>query len=596
MKKITALLLIAFLLSFINIIRAQENKIPYKIPSNRNILDDNVSVLANVKDDDTWCQASWWTYSWSSYIWFDDGSAEDLVLWQDEGSVNAVRFSPSGYPVNVVGGDIYVGDGSYPGPFLGTSFQMAIYDDDGPGGFPGTLLDSITVSVDSYGWIAFMFPDTAAILTEGDFYLGMKQTNPEPDAAPLGVDMTNPTYNRSYSKFQDNDWGPSVYQDFMIRAYVAPPGEPVPNYDDFEVNRFSNFDPNGSPLLGDTTYIANTSNLHYDDTLWAGLPQGWYAYGLKTHSPDSGWSDYYVSNVVGHFMNFAKDIDIYVTDNISCPNSLWYRIYGGDTLVEVFNAGPGASIHFEGPPGHYYIETSQPGNDSYDAEFVLPSNTYMSIVLGCNKYPVRNLYVDPLSLIASWDSPQATSLIENFETAIFPPSGWQSFSNGSGWFRTTNGSGGGWDIPTWAGTYACSNDRLSGIGNDGSEDRLITPALDLRVSPNFHFDFDSYYDGMNGQQAYIEYSFNDTNWNVLYQLEPSISWQHLSVDLSSLSGCESDPVFLAFHADDNGQEGSGWAIDNPRVFSPDSLLTLQDYYIFLDDEFIGSSETQLILC
>ena len=70
-------------------------------------------------------------------------------------SMHAVKFTPLGYPATAIGGQIYVGDGSFPGPFLGTEFGIALFDDDGPGGLPGTMLDSSGVTVNNYGWVSF---------------------------------------------------------------------------------------------------------------------------------------------------------------------------------------------------------------------------------------------------------------------------------------------------------------------------------------------------------------------------------------------------------------------------------------------------------
>jgi hypothetical protein len=134
----------------------------------------------------------------------------------------------------------------------------------------------------------------------------------------------------SYSKFQDQDWTMSAYQDFMIRAWVSGPqsdnsdamvegtelkypakpigygehwysmsGEPphiLPGVEkaatyrsiegmssrdvvNYRVARYSNFDPNGNPEAGDLTELATTGGLSYNDLAFGGLPQGWYAYG-----------------------------------------------------------------------------------------------------------------------------------------------------------------------------------------------------------------------------------------------------------------------------------------------------------------------------
>ena len=50
-------------------------------------------VHAEVMDNDTWCQVTWALPAGPYEIIMDDGSAEDLVLWQVRGSRNAVKFT-----------------------------------------------------------------------------------------------------------------------------------------------------------------------------------------------------------------------------------------------------------------------------------------------------------------------------------------------------------------------------------------------------------------------------------------------------------------------------------------------------------------------
>ena len=97
---------------------------------------------------------------------------------------------------------------------------------DGPGGVPGTILDSVVVTATDFGWADFSF---AAPLTinSGDFYLVMKQGGIPPHAAGIGVDLTN-TQLRSYSKFVagGGPWVPAA-GNFMMRAIVQGTGGPM---------------------------------------------------------------------------------------------------------------------------------------------------------------------------------------------------------------------------------------------------------------------------------------------------------------------------------------------------------------------------------
>ena len=74
----------------------------------------------------------------------------------------------------------------------------------------------------------------------------------------------------------------------------------------------------------------------------------------------------------------------------------------------------------------------------------------------------------------------------------------------------------------------------------------------------------------------------------------STEWTDISIDLSSFSGQGSDPVMFGFLGTVYGQQGSGWAIDNVHIYSPDPPPTLIDYYIYVDDSLIGATENDSI--
>ncbi len=115
-------------------------------------------------------------------------------------------------------------------------------------------------------------------------------------------------------------------------------------------------------------------------------------------------------------------------------------------------------------------------------------------------------------------------------------------------------------------------------------DYLITPEVDLRESEGFQLQFDQFYDGAYGHSAYIEYSLDQgITWELIETMAPESEWNHKIVDLSQLSGPDSEPVLLAFHGDDHGNWASGWCIDNVEIKNgPAPVLA---YYVFLDNVF-----------
>ena len=303
----------------------------------------------------------------------------------------------------------------------------------------------------------------------------MVQTQPATEAAPIGIDTDNPTYNLSYSRYQGN-WMLSPYQDFMIRASITGDSIPETVIDEYEVARFSNFDPNGSPLEGDTTLLDTTSLHHFTDHEWAGLPQGYYAFGVRPHFASGEWSEYYVSNIVGHLMTFATSISLSICDTTFQPEVT----VSGTEEYAVFYEAPFGTILLENiEEGNYGVTIYCPGNHTYDEIlWIQPDLTY-DLVLSCWMFPVENLVFEGSTEMAYWDVPRVVKLKEHFNAEPFPPPGWQSESQGYGWFRTEDGSGGGWEIPAWDSPYACSNDLITGGGNDGNMDYLVTPPLKL---------------------------------------------------------------------------------------------------------------------
>jgi hypothetical protein len=318
--------------------------------------DARFTVTATVMDNDTWCRVTWPNPVGNPWeLAYDDGEADDFFIYIYPGSLNANMFIPTFHPFLVTGGKIYVGDGSFPGPFLGTSFRVMVFDDDGEDGLPGTALDSIDVTVNNYGWVEF--EGMTAEITAGNFYLAMKQLAPAPDAAPIGVDTDNPTYNRSYSYFQGSPgWVLSPLQDFMIRALITGYNEPSRAIDSFEVSRFCCFKIDESPLMGDISLLDTISLSEYNDFAWDTLDPGLYAYGVRTHFTGGEWSDYDVSNVVSHRgdglpLPFLEQWNLgnFETNNWS-PDGLNWSISG-----QAGNPIPAAEFYWEPVQTDYFL-------------------------------------------------------------------------------------------------------------------------------------------------------------------------------------------------------------------------------------------------
>ena len=563
-------------------------------------------VHAEVMDNDTWCEITWTLPEGPYEIMMDDGEADDFFVYAHGGSWNAVKFTPAGYPATVIGGCFNVGDGSFPGPFLGSEFGVAVFDDDGPNGFPGTMLDSSGVTVNNSGWVNLDWLN--AQITDGSFYLAMYQDGNVPHVAPIGVDTDNPTYFRSYTKFQAGTWNLSPLQDFMMRAWVNGPQSdneiagtiadlPNRNVVGYMLAHYVDFNPADTLIGGYFSDFAQTGNLYYNDFAWSGTGQGWRAYGVKALYTSGLYSEYTLSNIVGHLMDCNATFNISLTTGLPAEN-VEITLTGLDYPFEKFSGttlSSGNALFENIWKGHYNILIDKIGFDPYLLEEVeISSDQSFDIILSEKKYPPDCLYVDPLTLKATWCYPMISQLDENFEKPDFPPDGWQNGAdcNTTAWFRTSDGSNNTWEIPPWDSYYAAYLDYATGSDENGCLEYLITPPVDLRESQDFVLSFNSYYDGMYGQLAFIEYSYDaGLTWEVLYQVTPSQDWEALSIDLGAFGGPEQpDKMWFAFHASYGGF-GSGWAIDNVKLNVPSQPALYQDFSVFLDDIFIGQTET-----
>ena len=206
--------------------------------------------------------------------------------------------------------------------------------------------------------------------------------------------------------------------------------------------------------------------------------------------------------------------------------------------------------------------------------------------------PPFNFRVDSTTLLATWEAPKIVLLNEDFEGDVFPPEGWADTTLGAGWMQTNDPDFWFWHFPVPSGSFALVNDDLI-YGNNGSQDYLVTPLLDLTVTDSCYLVFDSYFDAGYGQQAFIEYSLDNGNsWVLLYELSASLEWETMRVDLSEFSGTEGESnILLSFHADDNGYFASGWVIDNVLILSDKISQQPYNYKIFLDSVYISSTHS-----
>ncbi|MGI6341657.1 MAG: choice-of-anchor J domain-containing protein [Bacteroidales bacterium] len=597
---------------------------------------------AEVNPEDTEVLVEWCVPHGPYQLAYDDGTAENFTAWAEAGNTNAVKFTPKGYPATVIGGRFYVGDGSFPtnGNIIGQPFDVIVYAADGGNGMPGTVLDTITATADNFGWVTV--DGLEAVITEGDFYLAMRQMTPAPNCVPLGIDESLPKAFKSYSINQTagGSWGLSPYQDFMIQAIVHGPltrtaGDMLSNdivypqkfdgqislyparatsgvqnvpatvkpahdfnlsdaVSSYNLQRLSVADPTVAwqgtaiPSGAEITGIVGTTYTDGGST-WAALPAGWYAYCIKAAYPSGDLSECTYTNVVPHKLFADITFNVQLICGFVPAEGAVITLEGREYpyMSATQTVPTGGSVVFNNLiKGIYDVTVTYTGYYTYTSSIDVDGNATHTIILEDIRWAPKNLFVDELTLHATWEESKAALVDEDFEGPIFPPAGWTEHTLNAtcGWYATDDGSSDYFDVPPHT-TYAISNDDLN--NGDSSEDYLDTPVIDLTSGPSYVLTFEHFFTGAYSASGTVKMSTDGgANFTAIYSATPVSAWTKVELDLSAFSGATGyDNVMIRFHFDDGGQWSSGWAIDDVLVES--GGVENQGYQFFLDNTIEG---------
>ncbi len=589
-------------------------------------------VEATVNATDDACLVEWGLPSGDYEIVYDDGVAENMIAWFTGGNMNAVKFTPAGYPAIVKGGKIYVGDGSYPagGAFLNVDFGVAVYAADGVNGMPGTLLDSIVVTPTEYGWVNFM--GLNAEVLSGDFYIAMVQGGDYPDCAPIGIDETAPQKFRSYSRnlSQGGAWGVSAYQDFMIRAIVegsnsgsgdyaraatiwpakiegqtsqnpmnttfGKEGSPEYNIisgaatrgvDHYIVYRVSNFDPEDPMDPGTETLLNNNvSGLSYNDNGFGAQPSGYYRYNVYAAYESGEVSDAAVSNVVGHALSADVTFEVSTTDGESPAGAIVNMTglaYPYFTATETVPAS-GTLVVEDVDFGDYDITVQLSGYDFYElSSYTVDGEETIVVILAESKYAPSNLFVEATTLFATWNEPSNAIASEGFEGGAIP-AGWstQQVSGSANWEVTTGGHSGN-PAAAHTGTYNAL------LYSSSASAWLISPEYDLTVcTSEATLTFWHTQPVWAGDQDNLEvyYRTGGGAWQLLEDYTSSItSWTEESITLTG------DQLATDFQIGflGNAAYGYGMGIDDVAILG-DFEVAASSYMVYLDGAQVGTAD------
>jgi len=344
---------------------------------------------------------------------YDDGIRDEFTVWAFQGNMSAVRYTPVDFPVSVTGGSVHIGDSSdYPaGSSPLVPFQVAVYDASGASGMPGTLIAGpFDVIPATFGWNEFTFP-FAVDIAGGEFYLVMVQGGNAPNAAGIGVDMTNNKL-RSVSRFVTGSapWVPAG-GNFMMRAVLHGPGGPLDSgeltenllqYRVFRLRQGEEQNP------GIWTDLGATANLSMSDASWFNLPCGPYRWGIKAEYANTRFSPATFSNVLGKCWTVGVTVEVELSceeaDKAGTFVSLKNLVYPDTLYTATLDTGGQHTFPLVWK-GSYELSVSKFGYQSNVNIMSLTTDSTASVMLLQEKPPPVNLQVDAKTLVAQWDIP-----------------------------------------------------------------------------------------------------------------------------------------------------------------------------------------------
>jgi hypothetical protein len=469
----------------------------------------------------------------------DNGELSDLFTFQEAGSQVAVKFDNSDN--HIIGGRIFVGDGSFPGPFLGTDVLIRVYDDEGMEGLPGNVLYEDTVTVDQYGWVGFDGLDALA-LTE-HYYLAMVQLNDAPDCVPVGC-AQYPANSSSLMKIGSYNWEPFPLGNAMIRAWVAAPHDSL-HVTNYRISRYSGFDPSeGNPQSGELTELASSSYPYYTDNTIGFYPAICFAYGIKALYNNGMYSPYRVSNIIYKTPPFNVSLAVGQSDS-STMGITRIMFTGQDWPFKNYSSffqSPGTVSFPSVSRSKYQVSVYKPGYDKMVLDSVeILSDTLIECLLNEKLYPLKNLQVNAYSGILTW-KPENISLFD-----------WQ-----------------------------CSVDSICHDVTTTELDLTCANQWIMSVVYRYPTDYDP---------AYVDYSTDQgRTWATLYQFNTTDDWDTVQLDLSEFSGYLGETaIMLQVH----DLHGAPYYLDisQVRVWSPDLKVHPDKYYITLNNEPAGISDS-----
>ena len=587
-----------------------------------------VGVYAFISQADVDVVDIQWGAPGASYeIIYDDGEAENYAVWVQGGNMNALRFTPAGYPCDVLSASIYVGDGSYPqGEDILQPFEVAVYDATGADNLPGAELGRVEVTPEQFGWIAVDFASLGITIESGDFYVAMIQGGNYPECLALGVDESNPVM-RSYSRNVTNGqgWTTAGYTDFMMRAVCEGPagvvnmnaadviaeskpsaaslsmnppvcgsgevangiykavegGNTGRGFTNYSVYRFNHLDINN---MENWTLLGNTTNLNYRDNAWPSLEAGLYHWAVVANYSNNS-SEPAISNYLSNNFDYEVTVEVTTTDGESAEGAIVTMVsQAHNTIIyqDVCDAN-GTVVFTEVWNDMYDLSVNLTGYDLYTDVVTIDGDMTIEVLLQETLAPPRALYVDAYTLLATWVEP---GTFQPYEV---------DFNNGFPEDLEVNDIGGcgGWFLN---GAYSGFSSQFARIDSDangnGCHDigEMVTPVLNTAGVPQLILEFDQYYNNIGSDFARVDV-WDGSQWvTVLNMTSDYGSWASPNHQVIDITNYANAGLKVRFYYDDGNSWAWYWAVDNIKIW--DGMVETRgvtSYNFYLDGDLMTAN-------
>jgi len=502
---------------------------------------------------------------------YDDGIKEDFTVWATQGNMNGVRFSPLGYPAEVTGGKIHIGDSSDypPGSSPLVPFQVAVYDASGPMNMPGILIGGpFDVIPAGFGWVSFNFA-TPVSLTAGQFYLVMIQGGNAPNAAGLAIDNTIPQL-RSVSRYANGGapWVPGN-GNFLIRAIVKSPGGPglmehipgaIQQYQVFRLRQGEEM----NPLVWND--LGFSQGFQLTDSSWLSLPCGPYRWGVKALYSGNRSSQTTFSNIVPK----CWTVPVTIAADLSCDSATTWGVSVSmvnlvypDTAYQAIADSSGLHTFPQVWKGSYQVSVQRFGYQSQTQNVSISVADTLSYYLLQKKTPPRNLNIQNQSLLATWSPPvfSDTVFAEDWNSGSFSTNGW-TLEGGSNWLLSlTTGNPAPAALFYWSPQALNYDQALTGRQLSGVHSARLNLVYDITLD-NF---------GTTTVNEMAVEIWSESQWLLLKNYTNSsgdIPWTRESIDISEYTSSQFRIRFRA-HGEDS-YDINGWYLDNILVLASET--------------------------